>query len=70
MILANEPNRDKRTAAGRRRYVRQVGDHALLLAACRGSSRCARAKAAGGVCPSCLGAVLTPEEKRDAFPPG
>ncbi|HEY8924726.1 MAG TPA: hypothetical protein VIU64_10120, partial [Polyangia bacterium] len=29
-------NRDKRTAAGRRRYVRQVGDHALLLPACDG----------------------------------
>jgi len=65
-------NRDKRTAAGRRRYVRRVGDHALLLAACDGHLnakwRCARE--AGAVCSSCGGAVLTPEEKRDAAPPG
>lgn len=62
--------RDKRTAAGRRRYARQVGDHFLLLAACRGSSGCARAGSPGGVCGSCRGAVLTPDEKRAAVPPG
>jgi len=67
-------NRDKRSATGRRRYVRQVGDHTVLRAACDGHLndhkwRCARGEA-GGVCPSCGGAMLTPEEKRDAAPPG
>jgi hypothetical protein len=66
-----QPKRDKRVAAGRKRYARAVGDGWLLLGACQVSSPCVRAGAEqGGVCPSCGGAVLTPEEKRDAVPPG
>lgn len=69
-IRVVQPRRDKRSNSGRRRYTRQVGDHYLLLGACIGSSPCARAGAQDGVCSSCRGAVLTPEEKRDAVPPG
>lgn len=63
----SKPNRDKRTNSGRKRYVRQVGDHFLALWVCR----CQKTHShAGRACVSCGGAVLTPEEKRDAVPPG
>lgn len=44
----------------------------MLLAACRGDSHCVRAysKLGDNVCSACGGAVLSPEEKRDAAPPG
>ena len=65
-------NRDKRTAAGHKRYVRQVGDHALLLAACQcpPTSGPHASSKPGGVCELCQGAVQVPDEKRDAVPPG
>jgi hypothetical protein len=71
-VTDRSPNRDKRTRAGRRRYARRVGDYFMLLAACRGSSRCVRAysKLGDNVCSACGGAVLGPEEKRGAAPPG
>lgn len=64
-------NRDKRTRVGRRRHVRRVGDHNLLLATCGCSGTIARGCAKPGeVCSFCGGAVLTSGEKTGAVPPG
>lgn len=67
-------NRDKRTDRGGRRYVRRVGDQAVLLPECNrfldatltGESskwRCGTEPSShAGVCSSCHGAVLTADE--------
>lgn len=53
---------DKRTDEGRKRYLRAVTHHNLMLAAC-GCTGQPLGKP-GGICLKCQGAVLTGEERK------
>lgn len=61
-IRSVQPDRDKRTESGRKRFLRTAGNHNVLLAACR-CPYAAMVGKPGGVCCNCAGAVLTGEER-------
>ena len=61
-IAPIQPDRDKRTESGRKRYVRTTGNFNLMLAACR-CSYAVRLGKPGGICMVCEGAILTGDEQ-------
>lgn len=61
-VGAIQPDRDKRTESGRKRYVRSHGNFNLMLAACR-CIYALRVGKPGGICLVCEGAVLTGDEQ-------